>query len=65
VIPIEKSFLFQHMVGALAADPSWDVHMYIAYNEISDARAKELIAAYDKYLTCGGGAKDTPNGGGE
>jgi len=46
---IEDSFLFQHMVYSLKAEPDWTIGMYCAYNDISDEIRFELETAYKKY----------------
>jgi hypothetical protein len=53
---IRESFLFRHMVRALQSEPSWDVAMYCAYNDIDRLLEKELAAEYARYLkqTAGG-----------
>lgn len=44
LVPLIDSFLFAHCKAALAAEPTWTLEMYCAYNDVSDETREELRA---------------------
>lgn len=46
---IRESFVFQHMCRALRSEPTWNVAMYCAFNDLDPVIEQELKSEYAKY----------------
>lgn len=49
----KQSFLYQHCLRGLTADPTWSLRMYVVFNDLDDDTEAELNQLLPRHLKRG------------